>query len=453
MWMSNSSDTLYVEEGLGGQAMPWSGPNTTDERSLPAGAAAPEVGTAIPVFTARQPIFDRGKQVYGYELLFRSGLENRYTAADPDVSTLDVIANSLVDIGLDELTGHRRGFINFTRSLLLQNVAELLPPDLVGIEILESIAPDEEILAACRRAKGAGYVIALDDFVLTDLSNPLLDLADIVKIDFMATTPEERARIADTLSQRKIKALAEKVETEEEFREAADAGYAYFQGYFFSKPTVQTGHALAGNKLSYMRLMEEVSRPELSLDDLEAIIKQDLSLTYKLLRFINSAWFGLRYKIASVKHALTWLGSKEIRTWIYLVCLRDMGADKPTELFLRAMTRAKMGEGVAPPLGMKDKAPELFLMGMFSLIDAVLNTPMEQILDKLPLTDSVKTALAGKPSPFREVHDVITCYERGDWNTFAAHAGQLRLDTGLVPGIFKQSLKWANAAFATTQDD
>ena len=406
----------------------------------------PATDVTTSVFVARQPIFHRAKNVHGYELLFRSGRENQYDGTDGDAATLDVIANSFTTIGLDELTAGQRGFVNFTRNLLLQDVANLLPPDQITVEVLENIEPDEEVTAACRRLKDAGYTLALDDFVLTDVNHPLLDLADIVKIDFMATPPEEQKRVAGVLNDRKIKALAEKVETDEEFQRAEADGYTYFQGYFFAKPTMHEGKDVPSNKLARLRLLEQMNRPEISVDETEQIIKQDVALTYKLLRFINSAWFGLRHKVASIRHALVWLGPKEVRKWFALISLRDMGTDKPNELFYRAMTRAKMGEGIAPASGMHKHASELFLMGMFSMMDAVLDTPMSEVLTKLPLDDQVKTALLGGSCPFRWVHDLIAAYERGEWEKFSNHAGQLNVDESVVPPIFNESIKWANQA-------
>jgi len=403
-------------------------------------------GTTTDVFVACQPILGVRKDVFGYELLFRSSASNKYDATDGDASTLNVIANSLVDIGLHELTGGRRGFVNFSRNLLLEDTADLLPPDQVVIEILENVEPDEEVLARCRHLREAGYLLALDDFVAARAGSPLLDVADLVKVDFVETTAGERTTIVADLKRRNIKALAEKVETEGEFLQAADEGFTYFQGYFFSKPVIQTGKAMTGSKLAHLRLMKQVNEPELSFDDMEAIIKQDVSLTYKLLRFINSVWFALRYKIDSVRHALVWLGRTEIRRWFYLVTLLDMGTDKPTELYRQTMTRAKMAELLAPSLGLQSEAQRLFLMGMFSTIDVLLDVRIEDVLDGLPLDDEVKAALVGKPGKFRDIHEMIGCYERGDWDAFSDRATRLGLDPAAVPAIYKKALKWARQA-------
>ena len=400
------------------------------------------------VFVARQPIFGRDQNVFGYELLFRSGAENAYDATDPDASTLDVITNSLLDIGLDELTGHKRAFINFTRNLLLEDVMELLPKDLVTVEILEDIEPDEEVLAACRRLKDEGYVLALDDFVLADSGSAFLDLADIVKVDFVGTTAEERQSIAEDLTRRGIRMLAEKVETAEEFQEALSGGYDYFQGYFFSRPVIHATRKISGNKLNRLRILEQVNRPELSYEDIDAIICQDVSLSYKLLRYMNSAWFGLRYPIESIKRALVQLGTQEIRKWAALVTLRDMGEDKPNELLLMSMRRAKMSESIGAMTAMNQQGSELFLMGMFSVIDALLDAPMQDVLDKLPLEEQIKMALLGQDCPFGAVYNAVRTYEKGAWDDFAQYAAALNLDILKMPQTYASSLRWAEEAFS-----
>jgi EAL and modified HD-GYP domain-containing signal transduction protein len=402
------------------------------------------------VFVARQPVFDSAKRVFGYELLARSGQENYCDASSADAATLDVISSGLLVIGLDELTGGKRGFIKFTRHLLVEDVAALLPSDRVIIEIFEDTAPDEDVLTACRRLKDAGYMLVLDDFALSMSGTPLLELADMVKVDVLATARDDRKRIAADLASRGIQALAKKVESVEVFDEVAASGYSYFQGYFFAKPDVRSARRLSSNKLSHLRMLKEVNRAELSYDQLETVIKQDVALTYNLLRFINSAWFGLRYKVTSIKHALVLLGPKEIRKWFAMVALRQMGTDKPNELLRRCMARAKMAELAAPLVGLDSRAPELFLTGMFSVIDALLDTPMQQVMEKLPLDDHVKAALMGEPNLYKTVLDAILAYEKGEWDDFLRSAAELRLDEHRMPAIYTESLKWANDAFAVT---
>ena len=272
-------------------------------------------------------------------------------------------------------------------------------------------------------------------------------MTKIVKVDFLGTTPDQRRQIAADLIERDILPLAEKVETADEFQQAQRDGYAYFQGYFFSKPVIREGKALQGNNLMYLRLLQEVSRPELSYQELETTIKQDVSLTYRLLRFINSAWFGLRNEIDSIYHALVWLGPPEIRKWFSLVCLRNMATDKPGELMVEGITRAKMAESLAEDLDLEEQKSELFLMGMFSILDGLLDRPMSEILPDLPINPEIKSALLGQPCRFRQVLDTVIAFERGEWGTFSAHAATLELPEDAVQAVFIESAKWATNAF------
>lgn len=400
------------------------------------------------VFVARQPIFDRAKNVYGYELLFRSGFENYYDSLDADKATVDVISNSFFVIGFDQLTDGRRAFINFTRNLLVKGVAGLLPKDAVTVEILEDVEPDEDILEVCRELKETGFSVAMDDFVGDNGDNPMMQYADIVKVDFMQTTPEQRENLCKDLVARGVAPLAEKVETAEEFEEALDWGYVYFQGYFFSKPVIHSAKQISASKLTYLQVLNKINQPGISYEELEDVVKQDVSLAYKLLRFMNSAWFGLRSEIKSIRHALILLGPKEIRKWFALVAMSHVAADKPDELMLRAVVRAKIAESMAPTVGMGDRSSELFLLGMFSLIDALMDAPMAEILEKIPIDQEIKKALLGEDCPFRNVYQMIVSYEQAKWEDFSAMASALEIDEDVVPEFFADSLKWANEAFA-----
>jgi c-di-GMP-related signal transduction protein len=399
------------------------------------------------VFVARQPIFGEGQSTHAYELLFRSGLENCCGAVDGDRATLDVIANTFLEIGLDELTAGKPCFINFTRKLLVEKTPFLLPPELVVVEVLENVEPDDEVIAVCRELKEAGYRLALDDFVWSDRGHPLLELADIVKVDFMDTTPAQRVLIVEDLDGRGIRALAEKVETQQEYAHARDAGYSYFQGYFFSKPVIRESKALEGNRLAFLQVLKELHRPDLSYEQLEAMIRQDVSLTYGLLKFINSAWFSLKHKVESIHHALILLGPQELRKWFALVRLRNIASDKPGELVIQALTRARMAEGLAEAVGLEECSSDLFLMGMFSMLDALLDMAISEILSKLSINPQIKSALLGEPCLFRRVHEVILAFERADWAGFEAHAAALGLREDVAQSVFAESVRWAAGAF------
>lgn len=399
------------------------------------------------VFVARQPIFMRNKKVLGYELLYRSGVQNYYEHLNGDQATSDVITNSFSIIGMDILTGGKRAFVNFTQNLLKKEIVTLVPPNSTVVEILEDVIPDGEIIEVCRKLKKSGYMLALDDFASYHQITPLIDLADIIKVDFLKATPEFRRALPQILGNDKIKFLAEKVETLSDYQEALDSGYSYFQGYYFSKPEIFSGQDLAPYKMNYLRIIQEVNHSSGDFDRIEAIVKQDVSLSYKLLRLVNSAAFGLNAKINSIKYALVLLGIKEFVKWITLLSLRGLGEDKPDELMVASLLRARFAELLAPKVCMEDASSDLFLMGMFSMIDALLDRPLPEIMDELPISKDIKAALLGEDNALRRVYELILAYERGDWQTFSAKTERFKLEEAEISQIYIDSLKWVRQIY------
>ncbi|HWI54942.1 MAG TPA: HDOD domain-containing protein [Desulfobacteria bacterium] len=400
------------------------------------------------VFVARQPIFDKNQNVFAYELLYRTGDNNQAQFSDEDMATSHVVANSFLVIGIESITGGKRAFINFTGNLLDSEFVSLLPRELVSIEILENVTPDEATVSACRRLKEMGYTLVLDDFVYALEYEPLIKLADIIKVDFLNTPEVERKEIVKRLKGYGIKFLAEKVETPDDFKMAVEAGYEYFQGYFFSKPVVVSGRDMPIYNVNYFRILQEVNQPEPDFDRLEAIIMRDVSLTYKLLQYINSATHGLKSKIKSIKHALVLLGTTEIRKWISLVALKGVSEDKPDELMRSSVVRARFGEFLAPKVGFGDSKSEIFLMGLFSMIDALTDTSLVKVMQNLPLPEEVKTALLGQPGKYSDVFGLIKSYEKGEWDTFYGLAFKVKLEIGDIPDMFIKSLEWTDRLLA-----
>ena len=398
-------------------------------------------------FVARQPIFDPHQKVYAYELLFRSGMDNFFDASDPDQASTSVIVDSLLLMGMEKLTGGDRAFINCTRNVLIKGYAALLPKDKVVVEILESVEPDDEVVGACLRLKRAGFMLALDDFIYEERLEPLLPLVDFVKIDFRETTEMDRRALVEKLSPRGIKMVAEKVETRSGLQQASEMGYTYFQGYFFSKPEIVVAQDIPGYKLNYLRVLQAVNQPEINLVELENIIKLEASLTYKLLRYLNSAFFGFRTEIRSIHHALALLGEEELKKWASLIAMAAMGADKPPELVVSVIVRAVFCESLAPRIGMMNRSNDLFLLGMMSLIDAVLDRPLPEILEKMPISHEVKEALLGVENRFRDVYETVIAYEAADWRSFAEKARKLNLDEETVPDLYLKSVEWAKNTF------
>lgn len=368
------------------------------------------------IYLARQPILDRQQNVYGYELLFRSGLQNFYDHTNGDSATSTVLSHSFFSIGIEEVTRGKMAFINFTRNLLLNEIVTLFPKEQMAVEIVDSNAPDKELVATCEKLKRLDYKLVLDDFVFKPQFEPLLDLVDIVKINFLTTHFEEKQEAVARLSTKNIDFLAKKVETQADFDLAVNLGYSYFQGYFFSKPAIITGRNIPAYKMNHLRILQSIHQPKLDYDRLERIFRQDVALSFKLLTYLNSAFFGLQAQIKSIRHALHMLGLQEAKKWLTLIAMSSMGKNKSEELVVSSLFRANLCEMLAPLVGIPEHAEELFLVGLFSMIDAFLDQPMPQVLKHLPLSDEVKYALLGEPGTYFDVLSLVIAYEKGDWN-------------------------------------
>jgi c-di-GMP-related signal transduction protein len=390
-------------------------------------------------YVARQPIFDREEKVFGYELLFRNGLENAFSG-DVDEASRATLDRTLL-MGLDVLCDGRRAFVNCTRDTLMKGLVRLLPSSSTVVEILESVPPDTEVITACRNLKEAGYLIALDDFVADDPREALSEIADIIKVDIQLTTEAQRAELIKRHGPWRCRMLAEKIETTEDFERARELGFVYFQGYFFRRPEMLNVRDVPANRLSYLRMLQAVSQPQLEISVLEKLIKTEASVCYRLLRYLNSSIFGLRSQIHSVRHALSMLGEREVRRWVRLVAAVGAGQDKPSDLLLSALVRGRFGELLQPlvPHGESD----LFLLGLLSLIDALLEMPMTDILDKIPLDRETKAVLLGQPSQLRPLYQLMLAHESGEWEAAAQLSQSLHLDPEEVASSYWRAQQWA----------
>jgi c-di-GMP-related signal transduction protein len=398
-------------------------------------------------YVARQPILDLKERVFGYELLFRSGLDNYFRGENGDQATSRVMVDSALVFSLETLTGGRRAFLNFTQDLIISQSATFLPLEQAVIEVLENVKPTDEVIDACKSMKQKGYLIALDDFVPRNEMEPLIQLADIIKIDFQLTDPNIRKAIVEKYAPLGIKLLAEKVETREQFLEAKNLGYSYFQGFFFCKPEVFSSKDIPIFKLNYIGIMNEINREEPNFNEIEKLIKQEASFTYKLLRYLNSAAFMFEKEITSIRHALALLGVQEIRKLTSLMALAAMGQDKPGELVANSVVRGKFCESIAPKIGFRDRASELFFVGLLSSMDAILERPMEQIVEEVKLTRDVKEALLRRDSCFGNVCGLMEAYERGDWEKTQEISSLLRLDEAAAASSYLEALRWGNQIY------
>jgi c-di-GMP-related signal transduction protein len=403
---------------------------------------AKEQGTGLTLFIARQPIFDREKQVCAYELLYPADLVNRADMVDNEHTTLKVIANSLL-IGLQKLTAGKRAYIHFNRQLLMAQIPLLFPKEILGVEIFETVKPEERIIKTCERLKAAGYLVVVDDLALNEPYSPLLHFADIVKIDFSANSPGKRESIARQAVSRKLTLLAEKIDSQRQYQEALDMGCCSFQGFFFQEADLVTHRVMAGYKWNYLRILGKIHTPLLELSDIEAIIKRDVSLTYKMLRFINSASFGFRVTIRSIHHALVLLGKREIKKWLTIIVMSGIGEEKPLELMNVAVIRARFCELIAARFKLLPESSEFFLVGMFSLLESFLDRPMSEILEELPLGENVKSALLGENNRLGEVLDLVKTFEKGNWEAVSQYVRQLNLEKEKLALLYLEAVEWA----------
>jgi len=396
--------------------------------------------TATRLYVARQPILDLKGRVFGYELLYREDPRDRACFADGDTASASVLTGALLDLGLDSLTGGRQAFFNLTRSLLDQ-IGSLIRPQDAVIEVLETIAIDDDVVEACRTLHGKGYRLALDDFVPGSDAEALLPYVSFVKVDVLATEDGLARELPKRLTPLGIGMLAEKVERREVHQCMRDAGYSLFQGFHFCRPMLQEGTTLPAQQIVYLRLLAAISQPDLSTLQIEQLVKQDVSLTLRVLRSVNSAAYPIRTEIRSIGQALFLLGIDPVRRWVSVWCLAGLSANATSELATLALLRGRtcelLGEHVHDI-----ESSELFLVGLFSLLDAMLTVPMASALEHLPLSEHAVAALLGHPNTLRAVLDAVIPYERGDWDeamTLSAHAG---LPPSALANAHTKALRW-----------
>jgi EAL and modified HD-GYP domain-containing signal transduction protein len=397
------------------------------------------------VFVARQAILNRQRDLYGYELLFRSGpANNSYDGTDSSSATSQVIANTLFSAGLEGILCGKKAFINFDRKMLLDGSLSILPKDTLVIEILETVEPDEEVIAACARLRENGFTLALDDFVHHPRFEPVVEKVHIIKVDLRRTSRPEQKRLVVKYGKYGIRMLAEKVETLEEFEWARGVGFDFFQGYFFTKPVIIRGRNISTSKMACLRLLQESQREEIDFDKLRALIKDDVSFSYKLLHFTNSALFAHQAEIRTIEHALMVLGEDGIRRWVAIAALAGLAQDKPHELIVHSLLRARFSEEVSR-LARVPAAQNYFLMGLFSLLDALLDRSIEYSLQQIKLAPPVEEALLGtahREDRMAVVYSLIRCYEAADWDEVASLAQRLGVTLSSIGNAYVESARW-----------
>lgn len=398
-------------------------------------------GFMYDVFIGRQPIFDRKMRVYAYELLYRHGFVDHAVITDLDAASTEVVVNSLIEVGLDRLVGNKKAFCNFTRSFLIKGSTIPFNSDQLVVEVLENVTAEPEVLEAIRSLSHSGHLIALDDFVVTDELLPLVELADIIKIDVLALTNDEVVAQVERLRRgKRLQLLAEKVETIDEYNFCRDLGFDLFQGYFFSKPQVVSGRKMPPSRLAMLRLLTELQRVDIDLTKLEEIIRTDVNLSVKLLRQINSSFYSLFAEVKSIRQAIIYLGLQHIRNW---ACIVSMGSvsDKPQELMAMVLLRAKMCE-IMSGTDDSDQRGMFFTVGLFSLLDTLLDMSMREILSSLPLTEEVNNALLERDGILGRTLSCVEEYERGNWATVVAYG----FEESTLREAYLEALDWSTAA-------
>ncbi len=400
------------------------------------------------LYLGRQPILDLKQKTVGYELLYRSGGErNVFDGTDPTLATSQVLYNLFLGFAPKEITGGKRAFINFNRELLTSEVLGLLDPMEVVIELLEGEKVDDELIRQCALLRKAGFSLALDDVDLMDHSDLLFPLASIVKVDWRKTSSSEMNRILELASKHNCTLLAEKVETAEEFQRALQLGFRYFQGYFFAKPVILEKREIPMAHWSWLKVFSVLQRPELDFREVADIVRKDPTLSYKLLRIVNSAYLGLKERVSSVQQAVVLLGEREIRRWLSLLLLARISEKKPAELMITACVRGRLAERVAEQVGQGALAPSAFLMGVLSLLDAIMGRPLEELLADLPLDPAIPRALLEGKGPLAPFYFLVRGYEYGNDKIITKCSQRLKIAPKDLARCYIDAIQWTDQLY------
>lgn len=398
-------------------------------------------------YIARQPILNQYLNTVGYELLYRDSSQNLFPAVDGTMATRSVISHAVTTFGLQKLTNQLPAFINFTKELLLDGYPYLLNPKDIVIEILEDVSLDKTLIKQLMQLKQDGYTLALDDYTGYSHFDSLLDLVDIVKVDFSLLTAKERKRVAQKVSMHQVFLLAEKVETKKDFEQAVKWGYTLFQGFFFAKPCVlQSNTCLFPQKCTYQALLIELNQPVPDIDTIVSIIQADVDLTYKIIYLVNTLQYYRGNQIRSVKQAVLLIGVIGMRKWSLLLLLQDIKPSLPDELMKTALVRARFAEQLSKRL-QPAICTDAFLVGAFSLSDVILQTDLSEILKEFPLAEPIKQALLGENNMLRQVLDMTIAFEKAHWTTLRSLCSDLHTDDDTVSSCYIEALQYTDHVY------
>jgi c-di-GMP-related signal transduction protein len=403
-------------------------------------------------FAARQPILHVDKSLFAFELLFRDGMKNAFPDIDDEQATSKMIAGLQFNLGIDSLTEGKRAFINFTHDSLLNGYPMMLPCEQIVVEILETVKPNKKMLKACIQLKEKGYMLALDDYEHQPLWLHFFPYIDIIKIDYQLTSPEQFAQIVAAIAPfPHIKLLAEKIETHEEYQHALALGCVYFQGYFFSRPEVMQSASFSPSQFSLMNLMAEMSLPEPDIQVITRAFESDVNLTFKLLRYAQSPIFKRRTTIASIKQALVMLGKTELERFMSLLFTAQFSKSKPSALINMSLARARFCEVLAKISTEKPSPSAAFLVGLLSLLDAMVDSKMESLMTNLPISEDIKEALLQRNGNYANFLTLCEYFEQAQWDNAAALCNKLHMDPDAAVETYQQSLIWASERTQTLE--
>jgi c-di-GMP phosphodiesterase len=401
-------------------------------------------------YAARQPILDKEKKLFAYELLFRDSIDNIFPDIDADEATTKMIEASNFNLGISEFTGNKPAFINFTLETLIQGYPETLTTDEVVVEILETVKPGKKLLAICKDLHEKGYTIALDDYIHQSVWQHFYPFISIIKIDWqdtsIATIKDVKVAIQDFPH---IKLLAEKVETYEEYNQALELDFELFQGFFFAKPEMVKTKSLSPSQMAMAELLYETSKKDLDLASITSVFERDVTLSYKLLRYANSAIFKRRNEISTIKQALVTLGSEELKRFLGLMFASNINPDKPSELINAAMVRAKFCELMASEVKPPIDNSIAFLTGLLSLIDAIVDEELASILSKLPLAQEIKDTLLTRKGVMASLIMLLEFIERAEWSKTTTVMETLGLEKSNVIKSYNEAIAWADEQSST----
>ncbi len=403
-------------------------------------------------FAARQPILDTRKDVFGYELLFRDSYRNVYPDICNEAATSRMINGLTVESGIENFAQGNVAFINFTEASLLNRYPFLLPHDKIVVEILETVQPSAEILIVCKELKKAGFILALDDYVDSDEWTPFLAVVDIIKIDYQAlSTAEINALFVKLQDFPKLQLLAEKIESNDEFCHAKTLGFTLFQGYFFSKPEIIKSLSLDPSQTTIVQLMQIIHEPEPDIDKIVKIIKHDANLSIKTLRYVQSPIFKRSTTINSINQAIVTLGMDNLKRLISVLFCAQIAGNKPTELSRIAIQRAYFCEHMATILRKNIVNDDAFIIGLLSLIDAMLDGDIKAIIDTLPVNATVKEAFLNKDSWANYMLSLCEAFERGSWDDLFAICDEQQVDFFIAEEIYMRAQDYSTQQIQATQ--